>query len=508
MHEALAPRTAPIPLRRRAHDGRPLPWLAGVAAAFVLAQLLLVVPGSGMGWDESVYTSQVSGHAPAAFFSAPRARGISFLAAPVAALTSSITALRVYLALLSGAGLFASLWVWRGMLPARVLATAGALFASLWITLYYGPSVMPNLWTAFGALAATGCFVRLARNREDRRARTGLVVSVAVVALMRPPDGFWLVLALGAVAVCVRRWRRPGLLALLAAGFALGSAEWIVEAYVRYGGLFERLHRAGEIQGGMGWHMAADDQIRSLAGRTLCRPCDIPWQHPATALWWFALPLLALAGTLVTPWGRRRATAVVPAVTAVVVAVPYLFLIDYAAPRFLLPSYALLALPVARLLWWVAADRHGRLRMGATSLVALGLAGHLAVQYAVLANNTAEVRTSHRDFTSAAARLQQLGVRPPCVISGDHSVQLSFYTGCTSRQTGGPDASITGAGVLAASRTSAVTVVVPPGGRPHPVAQEWRRESLAPSSSASRFHGYEVYLPATVRPTAQGGSGR
>ncbi|SCK06900.1 hypothetical protein [Streptomyces sp. WMMB 322] len=510
MHEALAPRTVPIPLRRSVPGGRPLPWLAGVGAAFVLAQLLLVVPGSGMGWDESVYTSQVSGHAPAAFFSAPRARGISFLAAPVAAFTPSVTALRVYLALLSGAGLSASLWVWRDLLPARVLATAGALFASLWITLYYGPSVMPNLWSAFGALAATGFFVRLARGAGDRRAGAGLVLSVAVVALMRPPDGLWLGLALGAAALCVRRWRRPGLLALLAAGFALGSAEWIVEAYVRYGGLTARLHRASEIQGGMGWHMAVDDQVRSLAGRTLCRPCDIPWQHPATALWWFALPLLAVAGILVTPWGRRRATAVVPAVTAAIVAVPYLFLIDYAAPRFLLPSYALLALPVARSLWWLATDRHGRLRTAATSLVALALAGHLAVQYAVLANNTAEVRASHRDFTRAAARLHQLGVRPPCVISGDHSVQLSFYTRCSSRQTGGPDASITAAGVRAATRSSAVTVVVPPGGRPHPVAGEWRREPLAPDSSASRFHGYTVYLPSSVRSSgsAQGGSPR
>lgn len=56
---------------------RPLPWLAAVAAAFTLTQLVLVVPGLGLGWDETVYVSQVSPQAPAAFFSAPRARGIT-----------------------------------------------------------------------------------------------------------------------------------------------------------------------------------------------------------------------------------------------------------------------------------------------------------------------------------------------------------------------------------------------------------------------------------------------
>lgn len=51
--------------------GRPFPWLASVAAAFALVQLVLVVPGSGLGWDETVYVSQVSRDVPAAFFSAP-----------------------------------------------------------------------------------------------------------------------------------------------------------------------------------------------------------------------------------------------------------------------------------------------------------------------------------------------------------------------------------------------------------------------------------------------------
>ncbi|WP_322975398.1 hypothetical protein [Actinacidiphila bryophytorum] len=269
-------------------------WLAAVCAAFVLAQLALAVPGSGLGWDETVYTSQVAAHAPAAFFSAPRARGISLLAAPVAGLTSSTAALRIYLAVLSGAGLFLALRVWRPLLPARVLALAGGLFAGLWITLLYGSQVMPNLWSAYGALAAAGCLLRAARDRTDRAALAGLAAAVALVGLMRPPDAVWLVLPLAGAALTVRRWRRPALFAVLAAGLLAGCAEWVAEAYVRYGGPTARLHRASAIEGGLGLHFAVDDQIRALDGRTLCRPCDVPWRHRADSAWWFALP----------PWPR------------------------------------------------------------------------------------------------------------------------------------------------------------------------------------------------------------
>lgn len=61
---------------RAGAGGSALPWLAGVAAALTLAHLVLVARGLGLGWDETVYVSQVGGHAPAAYFSAPRARGI------------------------------------------------------------------------------------------------------------------------------------------------------------------------------------------------------------------------------------------------------------------------------------------------------------------------------------------------------------------------------------------------------------------------------------------------
>src|SRR4051794_7305437 len=147
--------------RTRSPRGRPdrtggarLRPLALVALAFTAVQVVFVSPRMGLGWDETVYVSQVSPHVPSAFFSAPRARGISLLVAPVTLITTSTVALRCYLAVLSGAGLFVALWAWRRLRPTGVLALAGVLFAGLWVTQFYGPQAMPNLWVALSGLAA------------------------------------------------------------------------------------------------------------------------------------------------------------------------------------------------------------------------------------------------------------------------------------------------------------------------------------------------------------------
>lgn len=265
-------------------------WLTAVAVLFSAVQLAYVVPGSGLSWDETVYVSQVGGNAPPAYFSAPRARGISYLVAPAAALTASTTALRIYLALLSAAALLGALSVWRKVLPTPVLVGAGALFAGLWPTLFYGPAAMPNLWCALGALAATGWVVRAVRGAAGPVETAGAGAAVALVALMRPADGFWLALPLALAVTLAPGRRRPRLCAALAGGLAAGCAPWTAEAFAHYGGLAARLHRAGEIQGGLGWNVAVDDHLRALAGRTLCRPCDVGWESPGTAVWWVALP--------------------------------------------------------------------------------------------------------------------------------------------------------------------------------------------------------------------------
>ncbi|MCX4819334.1 hypothetical protein OG883_05325 [Streptomyces sp. NBC_01142] len=478
--------------------GRDLRWLAAVAGAYTLLQLVLVVPGSGLGWDETVYVSQVSPDAEAAFFSAPRARGITFLVAPVTALTSSVEALRVCLALLSGAGLFLALRVWRRLLPGPVLALAGALFAGLWITVLYGPQAMPNLWVALGSLATVGCFLRAARDRSDLAALAGLGAGVAFVALMRPSDALWLALPLAAAALLVRAWRRPVLLLVLGAGAALGCAEWVIEAYAGYDGLVARLRRASEIQGHLDWQLAFGDQMRALDGRSLCRPCDIPWRRPVTAVWWFALPLLAVAGLLVGVRLRRLTVVLVPTLAGLSLAVPYLLLIGYAAPRFLLPTYALLALPVALCLTRIG--RTARARPLVATGLALVLGAHLAVQYAVLDGAVARSRAHRAALGRVVAELDRQGVRPPCVVSGEEAVRIAFLAGCASRQTGGHDGSITPAGIAALARTRPVALVMTGDGGPPAYARHWR---LRPLPDLPGVPDWRAYLSPSTRPAPQ-----
>ncbi|WP_328402483.1 hypothetical protein OHS70_30045 [Streptomyces sp. NBC_00390] len=477
-------------------------WPAVVAAVYTIVQLALAVPGTGLGWDETVYVSQVTPGADAAFFSAPRARGITLLIAPLTAFTSSVEALRVYLALLSGAGLFLALWVWKRLLPASVLAVAGALFAGLWITVFYGPQAMPNLWVALGALFTVGCFLRAARDPSDGTALIGLGAGVAFVALMRPTDAFWLAAPLAAVALCVRVWRHPVLLLVLAAGAAVGCAPWVVEAFVSYDGLLARLRRASEIQGHLGPHFAVDDQVRSLDGRSLCRPCDVPWKRPVTALWWFVLPLLVAGGCAAAMRTRRPSGILVPALTGLSLAVPYLLLIDYAAPRFLLPAYALLALPAALCLTRIAA--YARPRPLVAVALALLLAGHLAIQYSVLDGAVSRNRANRLAFDRIAAELHLQGMRPPCAISGAEAVRIAFFTGCASRQTRGHDGSITPAGLVALARDRPVAFVVTGESRPPSYARGWRLTRLP---DLPGHHNSRAYLAPTVRPTATPGAG-
>ncbi|MFJ4603851.1 MULTISPECIES: hypothetical protein [Streptomyces] len=469
-----ARRIAPSPSAGRASRAWGEPWLAAVAAAFTLAQLVLVRPGFGLGWDETVYVSQVSGHAPAAFFSAPRARGVPLLVAPITSWSDSTALLRVYLAVLSGLALYFALRVWRAHVMPRVLALAGALFASLWVTLFYGPQAMPNYWVAVGALSCVGCFLRARLNARDRAAWWGLFAGAALMAWMRPMDAVYVVLPLLALSL-----RRPRLLAVPAAGLLAGAGEWVIEAYASYGGLAQRLSDASRIQGGLGWHLAALDQLRSLGGRTLCRPCTGPVPSLVVTLWWFALPLLAALGAVAALRARRAMPVLLPGVCAVTAAVPYLFLIGYAAPRFLLPAYALLALPVAYgLAHLVAVPARGRARTLAVSLLGVLAVSHLAVQNVVLEHTVHSSAAARVEWSRTATSLHTLGVRPPCLLSGYEAVPIAFYTGCGSAQTTGHDASTTGAELTEAARRTPLAVLTPPGGRPPAYARGWPVERV------------------------------
>ena len=131
-------------------------WLAAAAAVFTLAVMLFTPMRMSLGWDETVYASQISQHVPIMRWSSERARGMPLLVAPVTLFTDSAVVLRFYLALLAGAGLFLALLAWRGLRPAWLLALAGVIFGGLWVTQSLATQLFPNYWIAVCALAGTG----------------------------------------------------------------------------------------------------------------------------------------------------------------------------------------------------------------------------------------------------------------------------------------------------------------------------------------------------------------
>jgi hypothetical protein len=444
-------------------------WLLAAGLAFTVTQLLFVSPRMGLSWDESVYVSQVSGHAPAAWFDPARSRGVPLLVAPVTLLTSSVAALRVYLAIASGLGLTLALWAWRTLRPAWVLGLAGVVFGGLWVAQYYGPQAMPDMGSALGCLAAVGCFARLVGRStvgrsagegggapDGRGALAGLGISVALVTLIRPGDAVYLAGPLLLVGVWARRW---GPAAVIAGGLLAGGAEWVVEAYLRFGGIASRLHAAGAEQGGFGLHFALPDELRALNGPTLCRPCTIGYRDPALDLWWLALPVLVAVGLVAARRAGRLASALLAVGCGLCLAAQYLFMIDYAAPRFLLPAYALLAIPVADGVAVCITGVSRDLRPAMTAVVTCFLILQLVSQHLVLDHEVGGTVTFHDDYTRIAAELAVRGVRPPCLIQGVQYIPIALVAGCASTGTAAPG--------------EPVAVLVQVRGQPPSYARHW-----------------------------------
>ncbi|MFE0043335.1 hypothetical protein [Streptomyces albireticuli] len=442
----------------------PVMW---VAVAFGVLQLVLVPLRLPLGWDEAVYVSQVSPRVPAAYFSAPRARGISWLAAPAVLLSASVVVLRAWMVALAAAGLAAAFLPWRRLAGEAVTAVAAAAFAGLWVVQFYAGEVMPNLYVAYGAVAATGWFLRAVAGPGRRGVTAALAVSTAFTALMRPPDAVFLALALLVSLAVTPSWRRWRPAAAVVGGLAAGLAPWLAEAYTGFGGPVARLRDGSGVQGGMGWTNTLGMHLRALNGPLLCRPCHITWDYPPLSLWWLATPVVAVAALFLA--GRRRAgrggrgtprVAVValPVVCAAAMSAQYLFLLDYAAPRFLMPAYAQLALPVAA--FAVALVRGARRRRRPAVAVALGvlLALHTASQYLVLQRRIDDQTRLRADTLRAAERLRRAGVRPPCTLVGPEVVPLAFHAGCASEALSGNNASTTVGELLRRARTEPVAV--------------------------------------------------
>ena len=291
----------------------------------------------------------------------------------------------------------------------------------------------------------------------------GLGVSVAFVTLVRPGDAVYLAVPLVVAAIAV--WRSWARAAAVVGGLVAGGAEWVAEAYARFGGIASRLYAAGGEQGGFGLHFALPDELRALNGPTLCRPCTVGIRYPELDLWWFLLPVLVALAVLAArraggSSGPALSSVLLPTVCGLCVAAQYLFMINYAAPRFLLPAYALLAVPAADGLAFAITGLGRDLRPAMTAAVTCFLAVQLLGQHLVLDHEAGGTVAFHDDYTRIAAALAARGVRPPCLIQGVQYIPIAFYAGCAS------------AGM--AAQGDHVALLIQAGRRPPAYARNWR----------------------------------
>jgi hypothetical protein len=392
--------------------------------------------------------------------------------------------------LLSSVGLVIAYWPWTRLLRPITAALAALLLAALWMVQFYGNAVMPNIYVAYGAVAAVGWFAHTIRG-TSRLAPLWLALSLAFVALMRPGDAIWLVLPLLGAVAFARRRRRIALAAVVA-GPAAGAAQWVVEAYARFGDPLKRLQASSRTEGGLGWHPEGIRmELHALNDRLLCRPCGgATWHVPPLSVWWPLVPALAVAGLVLAARGGRLRLVALPTVCGALLGASYLLLVGYAAPRFLIPAYALLAIPMAELVRAAATLGQGRWRIATAGVVAAALAVQVAGQQVVLARMVRSQQSSRLDFVAITDQLHGLGVRAPCTLSGEQAPPLAFYAGCRSLQIAGNDASVDVTRLLGETSTTRLAVVERLGHRP-----KYTRGWLRYTFTTPNGQNWRVYLP-------------
>ena len=407
-------------------------WLVLVAGLFVLAELrpgLLRMP---LGADEITYIAQTSARVSQVILPPVHGRGAAVLAAPVTLLTTSLLILRLWMALLSGIGLFLALFAWRGLRPAWVLAVAGVMLGGLGIAQLSGVQVMPDWWVALGAIAVTGLFLQAVTGRMRSRVVLPLLAATTFfLVVQRPQDTAFLLAPLIAAALLIPAWRNRGVLAAFGLGLVLGAAEWLGESYAWYGGPISRLHMMHQEPPKFALYFTLPYQLRVLNGPWYCRPGECTsWNYPWLTIWWLAFLALVIAGVLAM---RRTGllAALAPVAAALSALAAYTLFVPYAAPRYLLPTIALLAIPAADGIAWLAGAPSWRTAgiVGACAFLLTGVVTQQVVGRSETRGQDA-VRTA---FIKKADRLRRFGTRPPCIVA---SPSVAYYVGCSAPWTG------------------------------------------------------------------------
>ena len=410
-------------------------WLVLAAGMFILAELTLTPLRMPLGWDEITYIAQTSVHASPILMPPAHSRGAGLLAAPVTLLTTSVLVLRVWMALLSGAGLFLALLCWRGLRPTWVLAVAGFILGSLAVALLSGPLAMPDLWEALGALAVTGLFLQAVTRRLPSRVMLPLIsIVVFFLFLVRYQDACFIVAPLIVATMVVPAWRNLRVLGAFAAGIIAGVSEWIGEAYAFYGGPASRLQRTAQQPPRFGLYFSLRDQLRVIDGPGYCPPGSCQgWRYPGLTIWWLALLVLVIIGVVA---GRHlmRVSAGIAIGPALSVLAAYSFFVPIAAPRYLLPVFAMLTIPAADGIAWLVTEFRWR-RVAIAAACAFLLTGAIS-QHFVERSELTGAELSSRLYVIEAGELHHLGIRAPCAVDGS-ATPVAYYLGCSVSSGGG-----------------------------------------------------------------------
>jgi hypothetical protein len=417
---------------------------------------------------------------------------VTLLTAPISMVTQSLAALRIWLAFLSAVGLYLGMRPWLRLVDSWIVPLAAALWSGLWVSMFYGYAAMPNEWVAFAALAATGWCVVALREPARRTAWIWLAASLAVAALMRPSDSAAIATPLVVATLVARRVSvrsRVHVVGAMALGLAVGLAEWVVEARVSFGGVGSRLHAASVENGGAGLHWSLPREMRALGGPTLCRYHCNADAATSDRLWWFLLVPLAVAG-IVIAWRRAvliwdAAPLVLPVVVGVVLAGEYFVIVGYAAPRFLMPAYLLLAIPVAAAFRGGYAALQGRARLAAAGVLVVALALQTVAQVDVARRIGRTAKVTGATEAALARFLSTSGVsgNGRCAVAGNDAGPASYLADCYGIDTIGwrPIAKD-----LAYRGGERVALLLPPREQPMPFYASWASELFIDGSTRLR----------------------
>jgi hypothetical protein len=131
----------------------------------------------------------------------------------------------------------------------------------------------------------------------------------------------------------------------------------------------------------------------------------------------------------------RRTARFTPLVVATIAGsallLEYLLTVSYAAPRFLLPTYLLLAVPVASGIAALVSWRpEPRVRTVVAGLAGVVVLAQVLSQTHFLRQIAGHYTHSRSRYLTEARSLHRAGVRPPCVMNGDYAQPVAFALRC------------------------------------------------------------------------------